>query len=173
MKTLAFVLRFSVIVPVCLIVWWWMIPYYGWMIGQIAAQIMGLFGERVTTVRLEADGFFNTETLLTMESVSGTRSDVIAPIVTNLATFVALVLATAGLNVRRRLQVLGAGAGILMASHVVFLVWAIAIAPSVREAAELPIVVAQIFITMPFLLWIVLAHWQTILDRMTPDDPQS
>jgi len=173
MKTLGFLLRFSVIVPVCLIVWWWMMPHYGWVIGHAAAQIMGLFGERITAVVIEADGILNTGTLLTLESNSGKQSDMIGSVVTNMAPFVALVLATAGLAVKRRLQVLGTGAAILTASHIIYLVWAVAIAPSVRDATELPIVVAQIFITMPFLLWIVLAHWQTILDRMAPDDPQS
>ncbi len=173
MKILAFLLRFALLVPVCLILWWLVMPYYGWLIGQIAAQFMGLFGERITTVRIEVAGILNTETLLTLESASGTQSDMIGSVVTNTAPFIALVLATAGLTIKRRFQVMAAGAAILMASHIIYLVWAVAVAPNVGESPELPIVVAQIFITMPFVLWIVLAYWRTLLELMTPEQPQS
>lgn len=173
MKVLGFLLRFAVFAPVCLVLWWLIMPYYGWFIGQVAAQVMGLFGEPVSAVRIEADGILNTKTVLTLETSSSTQSDTIGSVVTNMAPFIALVLATAGLAVKRRLRVLATGAGILMASHIIYLVWAIALAPNVQEFTELPIIVAQIFITMPFLLWIVLAYWRRILEMMTPEEPQS
>ena len=173
MKALAFLLRFVAFVPVCLVGWWLVMPYYGWIIAQIAAQIMGLFGKRITAVQIEAAGILNTETLLTLESASGTQSDMIGSVVTNTAPFIALVLATSGLGIKRRFQVMGTGAAILMASHIIYLVWAVALAPNVGESPELPIVVAQVFITMPFLLWIVLAYWRTLLELMTPESPQS
>jgi len=173
MKVLAFFMRFAVFAPLCLIAWWWLMPYYGWLIGQIAAQVIGLFGERISAVRIEADGIFNTETLLTLETASGAQTDKIGSVVTNMAPFIALVLATAGLGVKRRIRVLGIGTGILMVSHVIYLVWVVALSPNVRESPEVPIVVAQLFITLPFLLWIVLAYWRNIIELMASDDSQS
>lgn len=173
MKVLTFFLRFAVFAPICLIVWWLLMPYYGWLIAHIAAQFMGLFGERITTVRIETAGILNTETLLTLETATSKNSDMIGSVVTNMAPFVALVLATAGLAIKPRLRVLAIGAAVLTASHIGYLVWAIALAPNVSRSAELTIIIAQIFITMPFILWIVLAYWRTILEFMTPETPQS
>ncbi len=175
MKVLWFLIRFAVFAPLCLVVWWNVMPYYGWLIGNIAAQAMGLFGEPVSTVRIDVGGILNTETRLTLQTGDHTKSDMIGAVVTNMAPFAALVLATAGLGIKRRLQVMAAGAAILMASHIVYLVWAIAVLPSVDDADKLPTIVGQVFVTMPFLLWIVLAYWKSLLELMTPptQTPQS
>jgi hypothetical protein len=152
--------------------WWALIPYYGWLVGQVAARMMGLFGEPVDSVTIKPGGIMNTETLLTFELQSGPQSDMIGLVVTNLAPFVALVLATAGLGVQKRLRVLGVGAAILAVSHVAYLVWAVALRPQMHAGSEVPIVIAQLFIVMPFILWIVLAYWRRILELMTPPTDQ-
>lgn len=169
MKVLGFFLRFAIAAPICLAAWWTVMPYYGWAIGQVSAQMMGLFGQRVDAVRIEPEGILNTATKLTFETPSGTGSDAIGAVATNLAPFVALVLATGGLTWQRRLRVLGIGVAILVASHIAYLVWAIALTPSLRESPEVRIIVAQVFITMPFILWIILAYWRHVLELVATE----
>ena len=167
-KALWFFLRFLLFAPLCLVAWWQLMPYYGWLAGQIAARVMGLFGEPVKSVSIETDGIMNTETLLTFELQSGPQSDMIGAVVTNVAPFAALVLATAGLGVQRRLRVLATGCAILAVSHVAFLVWAVALRPQFHAGTEVPIVITQLFILMPFILWITLAYWRHILELIAP-----
>ena len=93
-------------------------------------------------------------------------------VATNVAPFAALVLATAGLTLARRLRVLGAGIAILVASHIAFLVWAVAVRPQIHAGAEIPVVITQLFIVMPFVLWVALAYWRRILELVAPPADQ-
>ncbi|MBI4560356.1 MAG: hypothetical protein HY706_22440 [Candidatus Hydrogenedentes bacterium] len=158
--------RLVLLAPVCLVLWWLIMPYYAWVLGEISVVVLRyLLRLPVESVTVEPSGFLNTETLLRFGWESRTREIAMCVLVTNIATFVALVLATprgARLTLRRRLRTLALGTGILALGQEVYLILAFTFAGAVSQSPEFPTALAQVFITLPFPLWVVLAHW----DRM-------
>lgn len=86
----------------------------------------------------------------------------IALLVTNMAPYLALVLATPGLRLLRRLFILILGAAILFAGHILFVVLALYYREAIAAAPHIPHAIAQFYLTLPFLLWIILAYWGKI-----------
>ncbi len=80
----------------------------------------------------------------------------------------ALVLATKGLRLVRRLRILLYGCGILMVGHVLFIVVLMRFQEALKSASEVPTAVMQFYLTLPFLLWIVFAYW----DRLVGATPE-
>ena len=154
--------KFVVLAPICLVVWLMILPVYAHVLGYAAAIILryGL-GHTITGIRVETAGFLNTDTSLTYVLPNReTTMPGLGHLVGNVAPFVALVLATPRLRLRRMLYVIGIGVTIIFISHVATLV----IRPMARgpvEIAHPPLTTAVGFfsITLPFLLWIVLAYW--------------
>ncbi|MBP8131692.1 MAG: hypothetical protein KA184_19100 [Candidatus Hydrogenedentes bacterium] len=86
----------------------------------------------------------------------------IALLVTNMAPYLALVLATPGLRLFRRLFILVLGAAILFGGHILFVTLALYFREAIAAAPHIPHAIAQFYLTLPFLLWIILAYWGRI-----------
>jgi hypothetical protein len=85
---------------------------------------------------------------------------IIYPNTFNLIAFTGLILATGGIDRRRRLKSLGAGLGILAAVHVVFRILQVLLATSggsatVKLAAGLLILNTYL---LPFALWLIMVR---------------
>jgi hypothetical protein len=173
---LLFCLKFVVFVGVLVFCWWkWVMPHYGWLLMQMSGGILvNVFGEPIVSGKIIAKGLLNTETLLDfVMSVDGRSIDRGFPItllVTNVPPFVALVLATSGISLLRRFSMLIIGLLVLMIGHVLYIVLALHFMQSVIANPQIPTAIAQFFLTLPFLLWIVLA-WDRIAGSWTTESP--
>ena len=159
-----FAAKFAVCVPVCLIAWWLVLPAYVWCLGFVSQPVL----RYVANVPVESfsvsntgltspHGILNTGTRLNFVLEEGQVSSKLGHLVTNVAPFIALVLATAGLTVRRRAKIVAVGTAILATAHVAFIFINFTLG-----ATEISTGISQLFITMPFLLWIVLAYWDKL-----------
>src|SRR5690606_17923879 len=131
-----FCLRFLGLVSVLVVLWWLLLPLYGKLLAEVAGMMLRLvFAVPVEYSEIRADGILNTRSLLVM-AVEGRESAMpIAMLVTNVPPYLALVLATLGLGLRRRIAVLIYGTSILAAGHVLFLVYALRFQLAARAAA--------------------------------------
>lgn len=159
---LLFAVKFLVFVAVLVVVWWTLLPYYGFVLAQTTgATLRWVMQMPLEFARVEPHGFLNTESHLVLGLNDGTalrtRMMPIAVLITNVPPYWALVLATAGLALRRRLKILLWGTGILMAGHYLFIVVASRFG-HVMQGSELITAIAQFNLTLPFLLWIVFAY---------------
>jgi hypothetical protein len=165
-----FCVRFLLIAPICLILWWQALPVYVWSLGHIAGIVASPFlSSPVESVSVVRGGVLNTGATLNVVLGGHTKSMPIAELVSNSALFVALVLATGGMGLRRRLASLALGCAILSLGHGVYIALALVFADSMRHLVDVPTALAQLFITLPFLLWIVLAYWEHVVELITPN----
>ncbi len=162
-KILGFCMRFLLIVPFCLVLWWAFLPAYVWGLGHSVGLAVRPFTEgSLTVVTVAREGVLNTGTVLNF-SVNGSAKGIpVAALVSNVAPFVALVLATAHMGLRRRVATLGIGVAVLAFGHAAYLALALVFASQIRQTPDLPTALAQLFLTLPFLLWIVLAYWKEV-----------
>lgn len=173
---LMFCLKFIVFVSILVAVWWqWVMPHYGWLLVQFSGGILvNLFGLPVQSGTIAPAGLLNTETGLVFNlEMNGQIRELNFPmtlLVTNVPPFVALVLATAALSLWRRTWMLAAGLGVLMLGHVLYIVLALRFMQQVAAAPQIPTAIAQFFLTLPFLLWIVLT-WDRIAEGLSPAAP--
>jgi len=114
----------------------------------------------------------NTETALAYSLANGREPTMhdIGQLVTNVAPFVALVLATSGLGVWRRLRIVALGFAIIFVFHGLTIVLRF---QTVGSKLALPNTVGFITITLPFLLWIVLAYWDKLVMYFGDQDEDS
>ena len=157
--------KFAVLAPICLVVWLLVLPVYAHVLGYAAAVIFRYaLGYNITGVRVDTGGFLNTDTALTFIRLDGeSMMRNLGHLACNVAPFVALVLATPRLRLRRMLYLIGVGVIIIFISHLTTLV----IRPLTQgpvQMARPPLTTAVGFfsITLPFLLWIVLAYWDQL-----------
>lgn len=154
-----FALKFLAFVGPCLMVWWLVLPYYARALGALTGiglkYVLNVPVEGVEVNNADPDAILNTglQIIFLIKHREPARLPELAGLVTNIAPYVALVLATPGLALARRVRIIGAGAGILAACHLVFMVMAYRVGMT-----EISMALAQLFITLPFLLWIVLAY---------------
>ncbi|GMV95095.1 MAG: hypothetical protein AMXMBFR82_48730 [Candidatus Hydrogenedentota bacterium] len=159
-RLLWFAVRVLLSIPVCLALWWLVLPAYAWAIGHAAALLLRFpFGFDIDGVTVEASGILNTGTLLGFQLGERNPSLPIAQLVSNIATYAALVIATSGIAWKRRALIAAIGFAVLAAGHVVYLVLAFAFADTMARNPVVPTAIAQAFITLPFVLWIALAYW--------------
>jgi hypothetical protein len=156
--------KFLVFVIVLVVLWWLLLPYY----GQVLLQVTGvplryLFNMPILAGRIETAGVLNTNTVLVFTLQERERSMPIALLATNVPPYIALVLATAGLTWKRRARILVYGCGILCLFHAVFIIVAMRFQDTLMRVSEIPTAVAQFFLTLPFMLWIVFAYWDRLL----------
>lgn len=158
----AFAAKFAAIVPACLVAWWLFLPVYARFLGLVATLIL----KYINQVPIESfvvsnagiankAGLLNTGTALSF--VVGGRQQTLpelGSVVTNVAPFLALVLATPRLGWKRRGLIIGIGVLILVVTHISFVLMAY-----LAGQSEVSMAIGQAFITLPFLLWIVLAYW--------------
>lgn len=165
-----FCLRFLALVLFFVVLWWLVLPYYGYLLAQASgATLRYLLKVPIEYGYIEQAGILNTKSML-VYGVGGRESRLpIALLVTNVPPYVALVLATLGLAWKRRIVILLWGTAILSAGHALFIVCAlkfqqaaIAAATDTQHLSEVPTAIAQFYLTLPFLLWIVFAYWERI-----------
>lgn len=163
-----FCVKFLVLAVACLFIWLQALPYYAPLVGNATALVLNRFLDKpIQDVIVDARGLMNTETELTF--IIGGRSLTmrdLGKLTTNIAPFVALVLATSGLAALRRLRILATGVTIIFLSHVAI----IALRFVSAGRAAIPNAVGLIAVTLPFLLWIVLAYWDKLLEFFADDD---
>jgi hypothetical protein len=160
-----FIGKFSLTIVLLLMVWWgFLMLRYAWLLGHISAFLVGLFSDmEITGILLEPKGLFNTDTLLDFTVAGKVRAFPVALLVTNIPPFIALVLATSGLDLVRRLRAIGIGVGILLLSHVFFISVLLRFQDTLQAHDEVSRAVMQVIIaTLPFILWIRLAYWDRI-----------
>lgn len=159
----SFVLVFAEVVVPIGILWWLAIPYYGTVLARLSGGLLaGLFSEPITAAWIQPQGTLNTASLLVFLFEERQIPFPIGLLVTNMIPYIALVIATPGLGVLRRHVILYAGAAILFLGHVLFIVLAFRFRYIIMEHPDLPHAIAQFYLTLPFLLWIILAYWGKI-----------
>ena len=162
------VLRFAVIAPICLFVWWLILPAYAWVLGQVSGMaLIHLRGVPIDAMRVVTDpeGVLNAKTGLTYYTNSGQREIAIVYLVSNLPSFLILVLATPGLHLRRRIRALSIGLSVLAVGHVVFIVMAFTMTGLENGA---PQAAGTFLLTLPFLLWLALVYWEELSGLIGP-----
>lgn len=159
-----FFVKFLGLAPICLVLWWSLLPYYAHGLAITCTAILEHASlEPIHGVNVVAQGKVNTETILAFTLDGRERSIAVGLLATNVAPYVALVLATAGIRLARRLCILALGTGILILGHGVYLLVAFLFAEAISESPDIPTAIAQLFLTLPFLLWIVLAYWDRVV----------
>ena len=165
-----FGVKFLAFLAVLAPLWWLLIPAYGWLLVQGCGSILKFgLGMPILAGRIDAQGILNTGSLLIFNLEDRDASMKIGVLVTNLPPFLALVLATPRLAWRRRFAVLTGGSAFLMLFHGLFILVMLRFGGQLQHVAEIPTAVSQFFLTMPFLLWIVLAYWQRGVGRDRKD----
>jgi len=156
-----FALKFALCLAILAPLWWWCIPYYGWLLLQGCGSILKfVLGMPILAGRIDAQGILNTSSLLVFNLDGHDTTMKFGLLVTNLPPFLALVLATPRLTTKRRLTVLAAGTGILTLTHGLFIIATLRFGTRIHAAQEIPTALTQFLLTLPFLLWIALAYWE-------------
>lgn len=173
---IAFMLRFLVLAMVLVAAWWWAMPWYAQLLGQVGGGIarFGL-GVPITGIAVLPHGFLNTETLLRFYVDTGSAKPaeptlLVAQLVTNLVPYLALVLATGGMPRRKRLRVLAMGSAIIVCGHMVFVPVFLAFQAQLQHYNEVVTATMQFFLILPFLLWIWLVYSERIATYLAEDD---
>ncbi len=159
--------KFIVLAPICLVLWLLVLPKYTWLLGNASGLLLKyVFQYPIEGVEAPAAGFLNTGTSLVyvMGGHRLTMEDV-GKLVTNIAPYLALVLATSGLGAWRRARVIAIGVAIIFVFHA-----ATIILRFTAGRTTLPTAIGFIAITLPFLLWIVLAYWDKVMAYLGTDD---
>lgn len=156
-----FCVKFVVFVVVLVVLWWWLVlPFYGKLLLQVTGMpLKYLLKMNIESGVLIVDGVLNTKTIMAFVVDGHRRGMPIALLVTNLPPYVALVLATAGITLKRRILILLYGCGILCFFHASFIILALRLSNVMTPGSEIPTAVVQFFLTLPFMLWIVFAYW--------------
>lgn len=195
----AFCLRFILCAPLCLVLWLVVMPLYTWLLGHVTGLVLtyilrapiqdtvvafALSGDELAVNVAEGGVFglshyyqlvFNIIVLATRVQLTYVvdghwlTMSAIGHLVANLAPFTALVLATPALPARRRLKIIAIGAAIIFVSHGATIVFRFS-----AGKTALPTAIGFLSITLPFLLWIVLAYWKKLrtyfIESMPRDD---
>ena len=160
---LFFCLKFIPAVAVCLTLWWLFLPYYGAFLGAVSEFLIGnLTDVSVDGYAVEPDGILQTTTTLAIITGGQEMPIEIGHLVTNLPVFVALMLATGALTWRWRAGMTLLGAAILVVGHATYLTLTFRYAGLISEAPQVPTALGEVFLTLPFLLWIVLGYWPQV-----------
>lgn len=171
-----FMLRFFALAPVLVCLWWSVLPIYGHVLVQVSGLLARFaFGVPVTGVSVQPEGLLNTGTLI-MFQLTDTAQHVlerkmpVALLVTNLVPYLALVLATAGLALRKRLAVLLYGSLIIVAGHILFITLLLRYQDELRQVAEVSTATIQFFLVLPFLLWIWFVYSERIAGYLSEEE---
>jgi hypothetical protein len=169
-----FLLRFILIAPIVLSIWWYFSPKYAWLLGQMTGTcITHLAGMTIETVRVttEEASILNTDTTMTMGYEGREYPIQISRFMNNISPFIALVLASPGVAFLRRLKILAAGTAILILGQIIFLVSAFVFAQRIQEAPQIPTAFGLFLMTLPFMLWIVMVYWERLGEYMVDAMP--
>ncbi len=193
-------LKFTFFAPACIVLWCLLLPAYATFLGhmlvpilQYLAPILAPRMAWVTPVAVESfqlayadignpEGIFNTAIhhtgirLVFLHDGGQERSVPLALLIMNVAPFAALMLATAALGIKRRLKLVGIGLAILVLAHMGFLMMAFLMQGFIAAHTEIADSIGKFCITLPFLLWIVLAYRDRLsafFDNGTPTAPEA
>lgn len=163
MKWFVFTLRFACIAPICLAAWWYVLPAYAKTLGFFSVLILRLvFFTKVESFQVITSGILHTSTVLQLFEGERVFPFPIAQLATNMAPFVALTLATNEVLLWKRVSVLCPGCLMLAASHLLYILLAFLFGQTIQNHPYIPHIVAYVFLTLPFLLWIVFLHLDKI-----------
>ena len=165
--------KFIVLAPICMVVWLLVLPVYAHVLAYAAGSVFRYgFGLNVMGIRVNTAGFLNTDTSLTYTIMTTERElPELGHLVANVAPFVALVLATPRLKLGRRLRIIGIGTGLIFISHVATVVIRLVGRGPVMGRTPLSTTIGFASITLPFLLWIVLAYWGELMAILGNEPP--
>lgn len=170
-----FCLRFLVYSAGLLAVWWWIVqPYYARLVGQLAGMALKyLAGIPLEAVRVEVDpsGVLSTKTSLVYIYEGRRYPLAVAYLIANIPPYIALVLATSGITWRRRITALAIGVGVLFVGHIAFIAVLFGMAHQIQQSPQISTAVGLFLLTLPFLLWIVLAYWERLVDLFEESAP--
>jgi len=172
-----FVLRFILIAPFVLSIWWYFSPKYAWLLGQMTGACINLFGDvpiDAMEVRTLEGSVLNTDIILEFGSGDKKFPIHISRFMNNISPFIALVLASPSVAFLRRIKILAGGIVILILGQIFFLVTAFLFAQEIARATEIPTAFGLFLMTLPFMLWIVFVYWERlaeyIADAMPDED---
>ncbi|MBX7255277.1 MAG: hypothetical protein K1Y02_02855 [Candidatus Hydrogenedentes bacterium] len=155
-----FCVKLFVLAPVCLCLWWQIMPAYALGLGHVTAFILrAIFGYPIQGVVVHAQGVMNVDTVMGYVVMGQPNTLPIAQLVSNIGTFCALMLATGRLGFRRLALGTAAGIAILAFTHAAYLVTFYSLAKTIARDQTYFVAFAQVLLTLPFILWIVLAFW--------------
>ena len=159
-----FIIRFAAFAAICLSVWWsFLFPYYAGAVGQVCARTLIILGEPIVAVSVNVDetGVLKEITNIVFhmpENATRELADV-GRLMHSLPPFIILVLATAGLGLRRRLKIMAIGTAIFVVGHVSWIV----IGYKIGAMTETLKAYGQFWLTVPLLLWIALAYRDKVM----------
>lgn len=161
------------------VLWWLAIPYYGELLARFGGGILRYaLDVPIAAGYVVPEGVLNTQSFLVLifsDDAGGNMAGhelrfPIALLITNMAPYLALVLATPRLGMVHRIVTLIVGAGIIFIGHLGFVVGALYFREQIAQAPDIPTALVQLYLTLPFVLWIVLAYWGKIARYLTDDD---
>lgn len=153
-SVLIFALRFTAAILVIAPLWWLAMPAYGWALLQLCgAFLKWILGVSIEAGRVEPSGVLNTGTALVYQ-IGGVESRLaLARLVTNLAPFLALIIATPGRPLRWRTTAALGGGGLLVVLHGAYIILALRLRDTIAIHPEAATALSQFMLTLPFLLW--------------------
>lgn len=166
--------KFLVLAPVCMVLWLLCLPTYVRGLGYAAGSILRYcLGYGITGISVAGGGLLNTATSLTYEFGANSMTlPAVGHLVANMAPFVALVLATPGLGIKRIIKITAIGAAAIAASQALTIIVLLAVrSPVELGRGPIPKAIGFMSIMLPFLLWIVLAYWQQLVSFLSEEDP--
>ncbi|MBI2424061.1 MAG: hypothetical protein HYV27_14620 [Candidatus Hydrogenedentes bacterium] len=165
-----FCAKFLVLVAPLTALWWWLLPHYGWLLIQAGGGILRfVLGVPILAGRIDPAGILNTASVMIFDVAGEEVKAKITVVITNVPVYWALIFATPQILPRRRALILLGGSALLVAGHIAFIVYAIRFGSAVGAASQIPTAVVQVFITLPFLLWIILAYWDKLVGAFNED----
>lgn len=157
--TLLFCAGLMAAMPLFLVLWGYLLPAYGALLGHVTGALISVFqGTTVADVVVEPHGLFNTQTVLAFVIPGHTPRLNIGALVFNIPPFLALMLLSPGLPLRRRFWSTVVGVVILCVGHTLYIALAFRYASAIAKAPEIPTALGELFLTLPFLLWIILGY---------------
>lgn len=166
-RIVAFCAKFIVFSALLLALWWWQLQFfYVELVGQIAGGILRFIARipiEAMRVEVDPDGVMRSQITLVYVSEGRPMPMNAAYLVANIPPFLALVFSTPGLTMKRRAKVTAIGLSILFTTHITFLVLSFAFGRQVATAPEIPTAIGLFIMTLPFILWIMLAYWERLM----------
>jgi hypothetical protein len=169
-RALLFILALLALVPVCLALWGLVLPAYARAVGSVTGFMLGTLGHPIQGVQITPQGILNTQTRLAFLLEGREPTLDIGALLFNVPPFIALMAATPGLALRCRIRRLTLGLAILAVGHVLYVALVFINAPRIAAAPQVPTALGEAFLTLPFLLWIVLGYWDRIAALFAPPE---
>jgi hypothetical protein len=169
---LIFAFKFLLFSPIIWIAWWFVLPQYAWIIGQISGTLISIIGRmpiEAVTIVSDEDSFLNSNTSLIFTYQQRQMPFDIASLVANLPPFLILILATPKIKLRPAIRALLIGTPIIAAAQIAFIFSAFTLMKQIEQAREIPEGIGYVLIALPFLLWVVLIHWQSVAQYIGSD----